>query len=163
MQDAGLLTPGHRVAELDVRQTAGPRSLHAVAATLDPRIGTAIITEGLINYLAPDQVSHLWRNITTTLNGFPRGLYLTDLHFRSVRRSPVVKLFGNSLSRVVGSRMHVHFDNADHALSTMLRHGFSEARVEGATQLAANHDIADTPSARHVHVLAANTGRKMDC
>ena len=162
LRNASLLSGHHRVVELDALAAGGPQSLQAVAATLNPNIGTAIITEGLINYLSPDQVSRLWRNIVATLTAFPRGLYLTDLHFRSVRRSPVVKLFGNSLSRVVGSRMHVHFDNADHAMRIMLQHGFDEAQVERATRLAANHDIANNQSARHVHVLAARTHQTKD-
>src|SRR3954470_24127171 len=70
----------HRVAELDALAETGPQSLEAVAASLDPAVGLAIITEGLLSYLPRAAVLQLWQNFATTLRGFSDGLYLADLH-----------------------------------------------------------------------------------
>ncbi len=51
LADGGLLTPGHSVVALDALADSGPQSLAALAKTLDPKVGTAIVTEGLMNAL----------------------------------------------------------------------------------------------------------------
>lgn len=157
LEGAGLLTQHHRVLELDALAEDGPQSLQAIAAQLDPGVGTAIITEGLLSYLAPAQVDRLWTNIAATLGRFPHGLYLSDLHFRSIRRSPAVKLFGRFLSRFVRGRMYIHFDDAAEAEDRMRRHGFDAVELRRAAALAANRDLADRPGAQRVRVLAART------
>lgn len=152
-----LLSERHRVVELDALAESGPQSLAAIAATLDPNAGTAIITEGLLSYLAPDEVDRLWARIATTLERFPHGLYLADLHFRSQTHGRTVKLFGWFLSRFVRGRINMHFDNAEQACESMDSHGFAEAEVNQAVTLDSNQDLGRDSGAERVQILRANT------
>jgi hypothetical protein len=74
------MAPDHRVVDVDALRASGPGSVEAIAAELDRGRGLAIVTEGLLNYLAPDDLASLWSRIAQTLAGFPEGLYLSDLH-----------------------------------------------------------------------------------
>ena len=49
-------------------------------AGLDPDRGTAVVTEGLLNYFPTDRVEVLWTRVARELARFPSGLYLSDLH-----------------------------------------------------------------------------------
>ena len=48
-----------------------------------PEAGTAIITEGLLNYFPRPMVEDLWGRIAAGLGRFAHGLYLADLNLRS--------------------------------------------------------------------------------
>src|SRR3954471_21407753 len=66
----------HRVMALDALKADGPQSLAAVAQTLDPDAGLAIITEGLLSYLPRDAVLALWDRFAATAGAFAGGIYL---------------------------------------------------------------------------------------
>ena len=53
LQGAGLDSAHHRVVDIDAFSDDGALSLNALMSTLDRRKGTAIITEGLLNYFLP--------------------------------------------------------------------------------------------------------------
>jgi O-methyltransferase involved in polyketide biosynthesis len=108
-------TAHHRTAEIDALTDTGPASLAAVCATLDPTRGTAIITEGLINYFERDIVLDMWRRFATALRGFPRNLYLSDLLLRDNNRGPLSTGFGWLLSAFVRGRVHMPFATAETA------------------------------------------------
>ena len=80
LDEAGLRGPNHEVRPLDALAGDGPASLGAVAAELVASRGLAIITEGLLSYLARDAVLTLWRRVAATIRGFAHGFYLSDLH-----------------------------------------------------------------------------------
>ena len=73
LERIGSLSAAHRVVDLDALRDRGPLSLQAVAGELDPARGLAIITEGLLGYLAPDDMTGLWRRFARTLDGFAGG------------------------------------------------------------------------------------------
>ncbi|HSX68415.1 class I SAM-dependent methyltransferase, partial [Nocardioides sp.] len=76
---AALGTPlpaGHRIVEIDALAADGPLSLGALLDQLDPSVGTAVITEGLLNYLPAEAVTDLWARLAAGLRRFPTGLYL---------------------------------------------------------------------------------------
>jgi O-methyltransferase involved in polyketide biosynthesis len=118
----------HRVVELDALLDDGPTSLSGVAATLDPDVGLAVITEGLLNYLAPDAVTGLWGRIAATLDRFPDGLYLSDLLVRDDVGS-VSRAFGLALAVFVRGGIHYHFDDARQASRAVRRAGFASVRT----------------------------------
>lgn len=157
LQQAGLLSAHHQVVELDALAADGPQSLQAVAERLDPDVGTAIITEGLLSYLAPEDAGWLWRNIAATLGRFPQGLYMADMHFQRDLHNRAIKLFGWLLSRFVRGRMTVHFDSAGEIREAMACHGFAETEVHDAATLNANRDLLN--GSQHVQILAARTRR----
>jgi O-methyltransferase involved in polyketide biosynthesis len=108
-------TPHHRTAEINALLDLGPTSIAALCASLDPMQGTAIITEGLINYFERDAILGMWRRFATALRRFPRSLYLTDLMLAGDNRGPVSTAFAWLLSAFVRGRVHLPFATADDA------------------------------------------------
>lgn len=157
LDEAGFLSDRHRVLELDALSDKGARSLAAVARTLDPDKGTAIITEGLMNYLDPDTARGVWRRIARALKEFPNGLYLTDAYFMTDNRNAGMLAFGAILQAFVRGRMHVHFADGDEAAEKMKKAGFREAQVHRTRDLDDTREIARTKGGDRVCVLAART------
>jgi len=108
-------TPTHRTAEIDALIDRGATSLDGICAGLDPSRGTAIITEGLINYFDRETVVGLWQRIARALRRFPRGLYLSDLMLREGNESPLATGFSWLLSAFVRGKVHAHFATAEEA------------------------------------------------
>ena len=106
-------TAHHRVAEIDALIDLGPTSIAALCGSLDPARGTAIITEGLINYFSRDAILGMWRRFAGALRRFPRGLYLSDLMLSGDNRGPISKTFTFLLSAFVRGRVHLPFATAD--------------------------------------------------
>jgi len=147
----------HRVVDIDAFAEAGPMSLAAIADTLDPTQGTAIITEGLINYFPVDAVTGLWSRMATTLSRFPNGLYLSDLHIGGENRNPAVRAFVQALSVFVRGRVHLHFSSADEAVQAIESAGFSSAKLLRPSDLAKDWPDCRDPAARLVRVIVAHT------
>jgi len=103
----------HRTIEVNALAEAGPASLAAVCATLDPAKGTAIVTEGLINYFERDIVLGMWRRFAAALRRFPRGRYLSDLMLRDDNRGSISTGFAWFLSAFVRGRVHLPFETAE--------------------------------------------------
>jgi len=154
---AQLLSPRHRVATLDALADEGPDSLAAIAATLDPRLGTAIITEGLMNYLDPATARGVWRRIARTLGRFPQGIYLADVYPQPRERSPGLLLLGATLSVFVRGRMHLHFDRDAAVVAAMREAGFGSATVHAPAELASTREFARIAGGDRVRVLESRT------
>lgn len=118
-------TAHHRTAEVNALADTGPTSLAAVCATLDPTKGTAIITEGLLNYFARDVVLAMWRRFATVLRRFPRSLYLSDLMLGDDNRGPVSTGFSWLLSAFVRGRVHMQFATAAHTEDALASAGLT--------------------------------------
>ncbi len=152
---AQLLGEHHRVVELDALAQSGPQSLTAIAAQLDPHQGTAIITEGLMNYLPPRSADQVWRNIAAVLQSFPSGMYLSDLYLLQENRSAAMAAFGAVLQVFVRGRMFVHFNTVEQAHSRMRSCGFSSAQIHETRNLPETQDIARTRGGDRVRILEA--------
>jgi O-methyltransferase involved in polyketide biosynthesis len=123
------LNDHHRVVELNALADHGPDSLAALAATLDPARGTAIITEGLINYFDRDTVVGMWRRFAQVLGGFSAGTYLSDLHLQDANTPRLAIFFTAGLSAFVRGRVHMHFEDASEAVATLRDCGFAAAAL----------------------------------
>lgn len=156
----GLASPQHRVVELDALADEGPASLAAVAATLDPNRGLAIVTEGLMNYLDPDSAQATWRRIARTLAGFPHGLYLADVYFREQNRSAGLAVFGAALSAFVRGRMHLHYATPEAMLAGMRAAGFARATIHRTADLPETRALAAIRGGDHVRVLEARSAAR---
>jgi O-methyltransferase involved in polyketide biosynthesis len=117
-------TAHHRTVEIDALRDDGHTSIDAICATLDPNGGTAIITEGLLNYFDRSNVVAMWRRFARALAQFPRGLYLSDLIMREGNQGPLVQGFGALLGVFVRGRVHVDFANALDVEATLGAAGF---------------------------------------
>jgi O-methyltransferase involved in polyketide biosynthesis len=154
LRQAGSLTERHRVRELDaLRDDDGPGTLAALAAELDHDAGLAIITEGLLGYLAPTDVRGLWQRFAATLDTFAAGRYISDLH---LARAQTVesRAFRVALAAFVRGRVYLHFEDADQAVAALLQAGFQSASVTPAAQLT---DAEPARGARLAHILEAST------
>ena len=133
--------PNHRTAELDVLADAGTDTLaHVVATELDPGVGLAFVTEGLLSYLPRDAVLDLWRRFAETLASFPSGIYTADLHVDSDAPRLAARAFEAALSTFVRGRVAVHFDTQADAEQALHDAGFATAHVLTAEHFPGVHD-----------------------
>ncbi len=153
LQRIGTLGEHHRVEDLDALRDGGPGSLDALAAGLDREAGLAIITEGLLGYLAPDAVDGLWRRFARTLDEFSSGRYISDLHLGSVQNA-AVRGFRVALSAFVRGRVYLHFDDGAEAEAKLRECGFRSASVRPAWEIVESPSDAGTTLA---HILEAST------
>lgn len=152
--------PHHRVADIDAFAVGGDASLAGIAATLDPGSGTAVITEGLINYFPIAAVGALWQRIANTLNGFPNGLYLSDLHVGGENRDIAVRAFVRLLSVFVRGRVHLHFGAPAEAEAELRAAGFATASLLSPADFADRFRACRDPAARLVRVIRATTAAR---
>jgi O-methyltransferase involved in polyketide biosynthesis len=143
LERVGSLSDRHRVAEIDALRDDGPQSLAAVAETLDPGRGLAIVSEGLLTYFDEETVLGMWRRFARELARFSAGLYLADLYPGGAPRAGVERAFMAVLSAFVQRRVHAHFDSEAAAVDALIAAGFAEARLHRAER---------------VHVVEASTG-----
>jgi O-methyltransferase involved in polyketide biosynthesis len=115
LAELGGETPNHRTVEIDALADSGPTSIGGVCASLDPARGTAIITEGLINYFDTPTMLGMWRRFAEVLRRFPHSLYLSDLLLREGNDGPFVAGFQWLLSAFVRGKVHMHFDTVEQA------------------------------------------------
>ncbi|MGA9857173.1 MAG: class I SAM-dependent methyltransferase [Solirubrobacteraceae bacterium] len=153
LERIGSLGENHRVVELDALRPGGPRSLDSVAAELDPALGLAIVTEGLLGYLPTEAVLSLWRRIARTLEGFAAGRYISDLHLRSVQ-GPAVRAFRLVLAGFVRGGVYLHFDDAADARRRLGAAGFGTAKVVPASEIVS---VPGDRGSAMVHILEAST------
>jgi O-methyltransferase involved in polyketide biosynthesis len=153
LERIGSLSERHRLEVVDALQDDGPRSLSAVAQSLDAHSGLAIITEGLLGYLDSESVNGIWRRFARVLRTFASGRYISDLHLGEVQTIQV-RAFRVALSMFVRGRVHLHYDNAAQAEAALRDAGFASATVRRASDLAPGADGAGSGLA---HILEAST------
>lgn len=151
----GSLTDHHRVVEVNALADNGPKSLTALATTLDPAQGTAIITEGLLNYFDEGAVLGMWRRFARVLDGFAHGLYLSDMHLRSDSNRALTRLFTAGLAAFVRGRVHLHFCDVTEASAALQDSGFHHAVLHLPTDFPAVIGGSGNASARMVRVIEA--------
>jgi O-methyltransferase involved in polyketide biosynthesis len=110
LAELGGETAHHRTAEIDALADSGPASIDALCAELDPSCGTAIITEGLINYFDRPIVIAIWERFARALARFPRGVYYSDINLKDGNRGPISTGFSWLLAAFVRGRVFLHFD-----------------------------------------------------
>lgn len=150
----GGLSAWHRVESADV---TSDQELGRVFASLDPAVGTAVITEGLLNYLPTAEVTALWSRVARELRGFPHGVYLSDLH-TGASAGALDQAFAAGLGVFVRGRVHFHFAG-DAATEGALRHaGFRMVRVHAPAEYVDVIPGTQARGADRVRVLEARTG-----
>ena len=153
LERMGSLNEHHRVQVVDALAHDGPASLAALAETLDRDAGVAIVTEGLLGYLAPEVVESMWSRFARQLAVFPAGRYFADIQLGDEAGAPV-HAFRAVLSVFVRGRVHLHFADPHDAATALRRAGFSHAAVNPAAELASAGSRSD-PGARLAQVLQA--------
>lgn len=118
-------TQHHYTREVNALTDDGPTSIDAICAGLDPAKGTAIITEGLVNYFDRDTVVAMWRRFSRALARFPRGVYYSDLILREANTGSLVTGFAWLLSAFVRGKVHLHFTTPSEAAVALASAGLS--------------------------------------
>jgi O-methyltransferase involved in polyketide biosynthesis len=148
----------HRAVTADVMDDrrfaevfSGPDSM------LDPAVGTAVVTEGLLNYFPREAVLALWRRTARELRRFPAGRYYSDLHVAS-RTGRLDRLFIAGLSAFVRGQVHLHFADVPEAVGALRASGFEHAVLHAPRDHARTLPDMDKPGADRVRVIEAHAG-----
>ena len=157
LDGAGLRVPLHTVQAIDALADNGPESLAALASSLDPGLGLAIVTEGLLNYFDTAAVLGMWRRFATSLRRFPSGLYLSDLHIGADNRGLAFHAFSTLLAAFVRGRVHRHFDSAADAAAQLQACGFRSAALDPPPPQPVAGTASDLRSASLVRLVRAAT------
>ena len=158
LKKLGSLGDHHQVVDIDALQDVGPDSLAVLTAGLDPTQGIAFITEGLLNYLSPDDVRGLCARIATAGHGFTDAVYLSDLHLAGENAGLLTKVFSLALGTFVRGKLHFHFEDVAEAESELLQAGFDSATLHLPAEFADRIPGADSSNARGVRVVEARIG-----
>jgi O-methyltransferase involved in polyketide biosynthesis len=149
---AGALGDRHRVVDLDALTDSGRLSLPALAGELDGAQGLAVVTEGLLNYFDRNTVERLWERIAGVLDGFPDGVYLSDIVLDGAVGGFVPRAFMAGLMVFVRGRVHLHFAGEAELERGLLANGFDAVAVHQA----AGGGPREDPSVRMVRVIEAS-------
>lgn len=142
----------HRTQEIDALADDGPHAIAALCAGLDPTRGTAIITEGLVNYFDATTVVGMWRRFAAALRRFPVGRYFSDIMYADDH--VLVTGFRYLLSAFVRSQVHLHFDGDTRALAALREAGFAHPSILHPADFPLEN--LDRAGARRVAIIEAD-------
>ena len=145
----------HRAVTADVLDDAAFSSVFTgPSSLLDPSVGTAVVTEGLLNYFPREAVLGLWRRTARELRRFPQGRYYSDLHVAS-RTGRADRVFIAGLSAFVRGQVHLHFADVPEAVDALRASGFDEARLIAPREFAGSMPDMEAAGADRVRVVEA--------
>lgn len=157
LQRTGSHGDSHQVIVIDALADDGPESLAHVTATMDPHRGTAIVTEGLVNYFDQATAESMFARFASALEPFPSGVYLTDLYLSSDNDTPLIRAFSTALSVFVRGSVHTFYNGPEEAETALLHAGFRSAALELAADHPAAGKAGTDPGASLVRIVRART------
>jgi O-methyltransferase involved in polyketide biosynthesis len=140
------LSERHRIVTCNILNRETADSLESVIAReCDPQRPLVIITEGLVNYFDLGTISAVWQRLARLLNGYPLGVYLTDVYpeVNGHRFAGLIKASNRLLKTASRSRFTLHFENDAAMQQHFLKQGFSQATV-----FHPDHEKTTAPAAR---------------
>lgn len=155
LDEAKLGSANHRVETVDVLRDDGAGSLAGLAASMDAKAGVAIITEGLISYLDPSTAQGVWRRIAVALKRFSHGAYYSDSYVKSDRYGLAGRYFRGIVQRVVGGKMHMHFETPADADRILRAAGFSAVTLHRPDSIPQTQVYAARRGGNRVRILEA--------
>ena len=147
-------TSHHRTLEVDALADTGDHSIDAICASLDPARGTAIVTEGLINYFDMSTMRAIWRRFASALRRFPTGRYYSDLILAGHNQNAFTSAFSLVLSAFVRGRVHLHFDTEAEAEGALALDGF-DAHLRNPADYARELPGLELRGARRIRIVDA--------
>lgn len=131
LEAAGLTRANHHVVALDALSDDGPDSLSELTARLlSPERGVVLITEGLLGYFDEATVRAMWARFARCLQGFPVGVYLSELTIRAdIAGMSGASAFVRVLGAFTRGRVHIHFGDPDAVRAALQASGFAEVEV----------------------------------
>lgn len=155
LRSVGALGDRHRVETVDALVDHGPLSIEELASRLDPAEGTAIITEGLVNYFDRPTAQSMFERFATALVDFPRALYLTDVYLHDDVQNPMIRFFAMGLSAFVRGSVYVFDETPDEMVRAVQRAGFTHVDVLHGSEHPAAGRRAGDPGAAIVRIVRA--------
>lgn len=154
--------PGHHVVDVDALLDVGARSLATVGKRLlQSDVGTAVITEGLVNYFSRAMVEGLWPRIARFLAQFPTGIYISDVHVtEDIERIPGARAFMLALSAFTRGNVHIHYRDARVLSDTLLTAGFAHATTRRPITWADTLSLSAPQARAPVHIIYAATSSR---
>ncbi len=152
LESAGLRASTHHIVDVNALHELGPLS-PAEAATphLRANTGTAIITEGLLNYFDRRAVQNMWSHFAGFLRSFSGGIYLSDLHLESdTPNIAAARWFKRGLELFARGKTHLHFWDEGETVSALKKEGFDNVTLYRPQQFAQELDI---PVGKHPDVI----------
>lgn len=153
---AGMKREQHDVIAIDAMADGALEE--QVLPLLDPTKGTAIVTEGLVNYFPRAAVEGMWGRFAGFLEQFPSGVYLSDLHVRDetlISRS--VNAFRGALSAFTGGGVHMHYRDAPAAQAALEGSGFGQVQLHRPQEMA---DSVPMPRTRREDIVRVVEARR---
>lgn len=137
---------------------SSPHSLHHAMQGFDRSKGTAVIMEGLVNYLSKEDLIHLWSMLSEELQVFPQAVYISDLHLSSQTQSHVhtAETFKWLLSQFVRGNVHLHFESEKEAEEALSSLGFSAVTLLKPSNWADTLPACSATGANAVRVIESS-------
>jgi len=151
----GSLGDRHRVVALDVLRDGGPDSLEALAESMDPGAGLAIVTEGLLVYLDDDTMEALWARLARVLRPFATGVYLADFRFARSERGITERAAELILGAFVRGRVHPYRGDEAAAEAALHAAGFRQASLHQCGEHPAAAEAGRAPGADMLSIIEA--------
>ena len=148
---------GHETTEIDALTGSGPTSIGGIAARLDAGAGTAIITEGLLNYFPGSAVVKIWRRFGDALARFPAALYLADLSLGEDASGAFPTVFRAMLGTFVRGGVYVDFPDEAAALRELEAAGFARSVLHRPSDFPDVIGDVEPAGARRVRIVDART------
>lgn len=141
LDENGLRRPRHEVVAVNALQDDGPGSLTAeVGPLLDPGVGVAVITEGLLSYYLREDILGMWRRFSAFMGAYPRGRYYADLRLKDeINQTLAVRIFRWGLSVYSGAQSGLEFNDLADASAALKEGGFAGSALHHP------RDMADIP------------------
>lgn len=136
LASTGSLDGAHRLLEIDALADTGANSIAAIADGLDPAVGTAIITEGLLPYFERDVVTGMWSRFADALRKFPTGVYISDMHLSAeIASKATAGILSTLVVGLTGRRLRRDFVDLDDCIDALRAAGFDQAAVPRPDEL----------------------------
>lgn len=149
-----ILRKNHEITTVNVLEETGPTSLAAVAAEhLDRSVGTAIITEGLVNYFDRDVTAQIWSSFADVISNYGGGVYLADIGLQSDWPDALLpRIFRTGLNRLTRGDIELRYFDGDEDTTEALRSGgFEKVEVHKPSAFS---DRLDIPEIRRGDVIS---------
>jgi len=156
LERMGSLGDRHRVVDLDILRDGGDGSLEALAESLDPAAGLAIVTEGLLTYFDGETVEAVWTRIAGVLARFDGGVYLADLRLDAPDRSVPERAFALLLGAFVRGKVHAYGGEGIAPEDALRRAGFRDVRLHRGSEHPAAGEAGRDPAAAAIHIVEAH-------
>jgi O-methyltransferase involved in polyketide biosynthesis len=154
----GGYRPGHHVVEIDALRDIGPGSLAQVGGRLlDPGVGTAVVTEGLVNYFSRAAVTGMWARIARFLARFPYGMYAGDIVTRDdIAEIPGARAFSGAVAAFTRGPVHFHFADGRAVEDALMAAGYQRAACRTPAERGQPLTLSEPEMRAPVHVIHAS-------